>query len=409
MLDQGNTLLNEQHRLDALQRYGLVDTPQEEAFDRITRLVRQVFDVPMSMINFIDGHRQWSKSRWGDVTWEDDMGPAFPAAAFAQDATLFIPDTLADARFATNPLVVGKPHIRFYAGVQLRTRDGQNVGTLCAADTRPRDMSSGQADAFSDLARIVMSDLELRLLATTDGLTGVLSRRGFRDEASRAIALALRHRYDLSVIALDIDHFKSINDTHGHATGDIVLRETVAKCNELLRKSDLVGRLGGEEFAILLPYTRVADAMDVADKLRTAVARQRMHALTGPFGISASFGVTCLDRSTTDIDSLLQRADEALYEAKADGRNRCVAWKPAPVVTPNVSRRVFKAGRLSFNTGRSCIDCTVRTLSDKQAGVDVVSSADIPDLVKLQIEVDGFSGLCRIARKTERHLELEFC
>ncbi len=408
MLQTIDAVLNQQDRLNFLQRYDILDTPQEEAFDRVTRLVRQVFDVPMSTITFLDDHRQWSRLRRSAVAGECDIGPALCAAAFPQDEPLFIPDTLADPRFATNPLVIGDPHIRFYAGVKLSSPDGQNIGTLCAADTKPRDVSGGQATALTDLAKIIMSELELRLLATTDGLTSVLSRRAFHEEASRAVALALRHRYDLSVIVFDLDHFKRINDTHGHATGDIVLRETVAACSALLRKSDLVGRIGGEEFAILLPHTKVAAAMEVADKLRTAIARQRLNALSGPFAVSASFGVTGLDRTTTEIDSLLQRADSALYEAKADGRNRCVAWKAVEVVKPSIRRRVFKAGRISFNTGQSCIDCIVRTLSNTGAGVDVVSSADIPDIVKLQIEVDGFWGQCRIVRKTERHLELEF-
>lgn len=408
MPDDVDDPLDEQDRLNSLQRYDILDTPQEEAFDRITRLVRQIFDVPMSTVSFVDGHRQWFKSRQGLAACEGDRGPALCAVGIAQSEALVIPDTLADPRFAANPLVTGEPHIRFYAGAQLCTPDGQNIGMLCAADTRPREISEGQAAALSDLAKIVMSELELRLLATTDALTGALSRRGFREQASRAVSLALRHPSDLSLVVLDLDHFKRVNDTHGHPTGDRVLRETVGTCRELLRRSDLLGRLGGEEFAILLPHTSGAAALDVAEKLRIAVARQRLHAVSGPLATSASFGVTALDRTVADLDGLLERADMALYEAKAAGRNRCVAWKPAGTAAPSPGQRVCKAGRISFDSGRSRLDCTVRTLSRSGAGVDVVSSADIPDLLKLQIDADGFSGLCRVARKTERHLELEF-
>lgn len=408
MPDDVDAALHEQERLDALERYDLLDTPQEEAFDRITRLVRHVFDVPMSTVTFIDGHRQWFKSRQGLAACEGDRGPALCAAAIAQNEPLVIPDTLADPRFATNPLVTGAPHIRFYAGVQLCTPDGQNIGTLCAIDTRPRELSGGQVAALSDLARIVMSELELRLLATTDSLTGALTRRGFREEADRAVALALRHRHDLSVLMFDLDHFKTVNDTHGHATGDVVLQDTIRTCSELLRRSDLVGRIGGEEFAILLPQTELAAAVEVAEKLRSAVARQRLHAPTGPFAITASFGATGLDRTVADIDGLLRRADGALYDAKAGGRNRCVAWMPDGRATPGPRPRVFKAGRISFETGGSGIGCTVRTLSDSGAGIDVVDSADIPDRFELQIDADGFSGPCRVASKTQRHLELEF-
>ena len=408
MPDDVEELLKEQNRLDSLQRYDILDTPQEEAFDRITRLVRKFFDVPMSTITFIDGHRQWFKSHQGMEVCEGDRGPALCAAAIAQDEPLVIPDTLADPRFASNVLVTGEPRIRFYAGVPLYTPDRQNIGTLCAADTRPRKISKDHVAVLSDLAKIVMSELELRLLATTDGLTGALSRRGFREEASRAVALALRYRYDLSLIMFDLDHFKVINDTHGHPTGDRVLRTTVATCDGVLRKSDLVGRMGGEEFAILLPHTNVTAAMDVADKLRSAVASQRLHTAFGPLRISGSFGVAGLDRCDVEIDSLLQNADVALYDAKAGGRNRCVAWTPLRGGTLTSRPNVLKAGRISYDGGEACLDCTVRTLSESGAGVDVISSADIPDLFQLQIEAVGFSGPCRVARKTDRHLELDF-
>lgn len=407
-MDQVDDLLTGPDSLDCLQNYDVVDTPQDEAFDRITRLVRLLFDVPMSTITLIDGHRQRFRARPHVASSQGDRGPALYAVAIAQDEPLVVPDTLADPRFAADPCAPGDPNIRFYAGIRLRTPDGRSIGTLCATDTRPRDISSVQASALADLAKIIMSDLELRLLATTDSLTGALTRRGFREEADRAVALALRHRYDLSLIAFDLDHFKTVNDTHGHPTGDIVLRDTIATCNDLVRKSDLVGRIGGEEFAILLPHTKAAAALDVANKLRSAVARQRMNALSGPFTVSASFGVAGLDRTLTGIEGLLQRADVALYEAKADGRNRCVLWKPVEIVTPSGKRRVFKAGRISFNSGQSCIDCTVRKLSETGASIDVVSTADIPNQFKLQIEADGFSVLCRVMSKSERHLELEF-
>lgn len=400
--------IQEQARLANLDRYDVLDTPSEEAFDRITRLTRRIFDVPMSTITLIDGHRQWFKSRQGISASETSKGPALCNVAVREARPLIVPDTLADARFAANPFVLGEPHIRFYAGVPLRTPEGHCIGTLCAMDTKPRTFLADQLDTLTDLAHIVMSELELRVLAMTDGLTGALSRRAFRDEFSRSFALALRHRHDLSCIMLDLDHFKSVNDEHGHPVGDLVLSQAAAACREELRKSDVFGRVGGEEFAILLPHTGLAPAMQVAEKLRTAIARLRIPTPLEPIRITASFGVAALDGSIADPDTLLQNADAALYAAKNDGRNKCTEWRPVSITQQNIRRRVLKSGQISFNAGRSAIDCTVRSLSDQSAGLKIVTTAGVPERFKLLIEADGFSRLCEIIAKSDQHIEVAF-
>src|SRR5699024_8572111 len=147
-----------------------------------------------------------------------------------------------------------------------------------------------------------------------------------------------------------------------------------------LRASDLVGRLGGEEFALLLPHTGLLAAREVAEKMRGAIERQTFETKQGTIKATASFGVAAMDRSMMDIDALLQGADAALYAAKAAGRNRTTEWTPPSRVAPGARRRVFKAGKIAFNQGRSTIDCTVRTLSDTGAGLDVDNTADVPDI-----------------------------
>jgi diguanylate cyclase (GGDEF)-like protein len=405
---QAEAQIQEQARLASLDRYDVLDTPAEEAFDRITRLTRRIFDVPMSTITLIDGHRQWFKSRQGISASETPRGPALCNVAMREARPLIVPDTLADERFANNTFVVGEPGIRFYAGVPLQTPEGHCIGTLCAMDTKPRTFLADQVDTLSDLARIVMSELELRVLAMTDGLTGALSRRAFRDEFSRAFALALRHKHDLSCIMLDLDHFKAVNDEHGHPVGDLVLAEAAAVCREELRISDSFGRVGGEEFAILLPHTGLVSAMKVAEKLRTAIARLRIPTPFRPIRITASFGVAALNGTVADPDTLLQSADAALYRAKDEGRNRCMEWQPVTIVQQSIRRRVLKAGQISFNAGRSAIDCTVRSLSDESAGLKIVTSAGIPETFKLLIESDGFSRLCQIVSKSGQHLDVAF-
>jgi diguanylate cyclase (GGDEF)-like protein len=370
-----------------------------------------VFGVPMSNVVMIDGHRQWFKSRQGLAQQESARNAAICDHAIRQDTPLVIPDTLADERFRENENVVAGPRVRFYAGIPLRTSDGHNLGTLCAMDTKPREFTPEQVETLSDLAAVVMSELELRRLATVDSLTGALSRRAFKDQAGRAVALAVRHRHDLSCLVLDLDHFKAINDTHGHAAGDRVLAATAATCLRAVRASDIFGRLGGEEFALVLPHTGQAAAMGVAEKLRAEIARQTVEMPSGLVPVTASFGVAMLDWSGTDLDALIERADAALYAAKAEGRNRVSLWQPPAAALPqaaSVRRRVLKAGQIAFHGGRSAVDCTVRSLSDTSAGIDVISTTGVPDTFKLRIEADNFSRFCRVTERKERHLEVTF-
>ena len=206
---------SEQDRLAALDQYDVLDTPPEEAFDRVTRLVRSIFGVSMSTVTLIDGHRQWFKSQQGMENSESERGPALCNVAIHHSRPLVVPDTLLDKRFVDNPFVTGVPFIRFYAGVQLRSPEGHAIGTLCAMHDQPRTFDDTQVAILADLAKTVTSELELRTVATRDALTGALSRRALREEFSRAISLARRHRFELACIFFDLDHFKNINDTHG--------------------------------------------------------------------------------------------------------------------------------------------------------------------------------------------------
>lgn len=396
----------EQQRLEALARYDILDTGEEESFDRITRMVRRTLKVGMSTVTFLDGHRQWFKSRQGVEICEGDRKDALCDVTIREAMPLIVPDTTQDPRFADNPLVTGAPHLRFYAGIPLRTRDGHNIGTLCAMDTQPRILTSDEIETLDDLARTVMTELELRLQASTDPLTGALSRRVFREDATRAIALAQRHRHDLSLIAFDIDHFKRVNDTHGHAVGDTVLVETIAACQAQLRRTDLIARLGGEEFCVLLPHTAQRPALEVAEKLRMRLTELVFAGEHGPFGVTASFGISSIAHHA-DLDALLQAADEALYAAKKAGRNRCIASPPVEI-DPSVGRRVLKAGHIVFNQGQSVIDCTVRRLSDRGANLAVISTAGVPARFKLAIEADDFSKLCAVTRKAGSEIDVAF-
>jgi diguanylate cyclase (GGDEF)-like protein len=172
---------------------------------------------------------------------------------------------------------------------------------------------------FSILQDSVRCSLdEVALQARTDPLTGLLNRRALTELAQRAMAQAHRHGSPLSLVLIDIDHFKQINDAYGHAAGDAVLVALARLLGGHLRAGDACARLGGEEFLLLLPATSLAQARQVAEKLRTLIASESVE---GGIHFTASFGV-CSTDGVADFERLLHRADAALYRAKAAGRDR---------------------------------------------------------------------------------------
>lgn len=167
--------------------------------------------------------------------------------------------------------------------------------------------------------RIKRSQLRFMKLARRDGLTGIFNRQHFINEAERQLQYCQKSGRDACLVLLDLDHFKVINDTHGHAMGDRVLKRAVAACQAHLRSTDLIGRLGGEEFGVLLPECALEPALTRVDRMRAAVAADRD--LSG-VSISASFGVASVIHSGYELRQLMGDADDALYQAKREGRNR---------------------------------------------------------------------------------------
>jgi diguanylate cyclase (GGDEF)-like protein len=177
----------------------------------------------------------------------------------------------------------------------------------------------------TDLAHVVETrkvlEVELRILATTDPLTGVYNRRRFLELGDYEYLREARNRRGLSLLALDIDHFKKVNDTHGHGIGDETLVRFVQACSTCLRAMDTLGRIGGEEFAVLLPETALADACEVAERMRATVEDCAMNAPQGTFQVTVSIGVAQIQEGET-FESMMARADLHLYGAKHSGRNR---------------------------------------------------------------------------------------
>jgi len=328
-MDDALLLDDDDGRVAALRRLDVLDTAVEEPFEKIVTLVRTVLAVPVATVTLVDRDRQWFKARRGMEQRETPRAVSFCTHTIQQRDPLIIENALADPRFADSPLVVGPPYVRSYAGIPLRTPEGYNVGALCAMDTRPRRFSPADIAILSNFANIVCDELELRLIAQVDHLTGALTRRGFVDQAQREMERTLRYGRASSLIMIDVDHFKRVNDTYGHSIGDQVLKQIASLAETTLRPCDLFGRLGGEEFALLMPETSGAAALVVAERLRNAIAE---HPMTlhggGTIHVTASFGVAELSASFNTLTAWLERADTMLYAAKSGGRNRTQLAEP---------------------------------------------------------------------------------
>ncbi|MGD9742620.1 MAG: diguanylate cyclase [Dongiaceae bacterium] len=314
---------NETERLAELLQYRILDTDPEDAFDRVTRLAAKVMGAPIALVSFVDKDRQWSKSRYGLEADETGRASAFCAHAIMESKIMVVDDATADPRFRDNPHVVADPSIRFYAGAPLRSPKGNNLGTLCIMDKAPRTLSREDQGLLADLAAVVMDEVELRSRASTDSLTGVLNRRYFDEIGAVEFRRSKRYGHAFSVVMLDVDSFKSVNDRFGHATGDEALRQVAQKLRQGLREHDILARYGGEEFVVLLTETTPAHAAHIAERLRQR-AMVELHVGSEDYRITSSAGLASQRDSDKELADIIARADAALFRAKAEGRDRVV-------------------------------------------------------------------------------------
>jgi diguanylate cyclase (GGDEF)-like protein/PAS domain S-box-containing protein len=347
-----------EQRHQALLDLEILDTPPEAEFDDLVALASEICSTPISLVSLVDFERQWFKASIGLAASETPISASFCAYAIEKHGLFLIEDATKDERFKQNPLVLGDPKIRFYAGMPLYAGEGVAVGTLCVIDTVPRSLSPSQAKSLTILSHQVQARMELRSekrkllrviaekqqlaiqleqsnktlqeansalerLATTDSLTGLQNRRAFENRMASDFSHALRKQRPLSILVLDIDNFKLRNDQCGHAAGDEALRHVGEVLQKVIRAGDIAARTGGEEFAILLPETTAEQACLVAERIQELLG-------WGDAGLprlTASVGIAGLETTTTDWKTLIAHADSAMYEAKQTGKNRFVTYK----------------------------------------------------------------------------------
>jgi diguanylate cyclase (GGDEF)-like protein/PAS domain S-box-containing protein len=449
----------ENKRLHALAEFQLFDTPPEEAFDRLTALAARLFEVPIVLITLVGRNKQFFKSRQGISICETAREVSFCSHAIAQDDILLISDALKDPRFATNPLVLGYPFIRFYAGKPLVTATGDRLGTVCIIDSVPRDgLSRSEEQNLIDLTALVMDRMELHRLQSlrsvsqqrfesiastspdaiicsdiSQGITfwnaaaqkmfgykpsemlgqmaakiisvqdipvykeeflklrhgqgsalegKVFPLRGLRKEgvefpaevslsawqdgdrtsigiivrdvterhesearlfrlasldmltglANRAawyrqLALKIANNRPFTILLLDLDGFKAVNDGYGHAAGDMVLCRVASLLEDICKDAVVNARLGGDEFAILLAGAYEDSIDTMASSLLQRLLKPVYYEET-LIEIRASLGIAQYPTHGKDERDVMKAADLALYRAKANGKGRYELFIP---------------------------------------------------------------------------------
>ncbi|WP_342243787.1 GGDEF domain-containing protein [Pseudomonas sp. OTU5201] len=329
---------DEPRRLQALQNLDILDTPAEHYLDTLVRLTRDLFNVATVLISLIDQDRQWFKARIGLAAQETPRNISFCGHAILQDDLLLVEDARRDPRFADNPMVLGPPYLRFYAGQPIYSADGQPIGTLCLLDPTQRAFSRFERTRLRDLATLTQGYLQMRMLsqqtrnlreavdreqrkALMDPLTQLWNRGGFNQFYPLELAKLLGSDLKLGVIYCDLDHFKKVNDQHGHGAGDQVLWESARRMSAALRPQDLLARLGGEEFVALIAVHDETELLQVAERLRRAIEQEPIPLEGHALAQTASFGATLVQPGDTQATAL-ERADRGLYLAKQNGRNR---------------------------------------------------------------------------------------
>lgn len=343
----------ERRRQAVLAEYGLDDHSPEQAYDDIVRLAVIVCEVPAAAVTVIDRRRQWFKAQVGLNVSDLPRGESPCEQTITQGTGVLEIDDFSQQPVQPDLRVHGAP-VRFYAGVPLLSADGHVLGTLCVLDTRARGFSTVQREALELLGRQTqhlfelrrhvieqrrqlaerdasarrseaeVADLERRneqlaYTARHDPLTGLLNRAALEQLRANPQALARLDGGPYALMLIDVDHFKQVNDRHGHLLGDRALRAVAEAVHGAIRDGDLAARYGGEEFLVVLPATRLDGAAEVGERIREAVARVAL-----PFPLTVSVGVASGEPGVDTPENVFERADQALYRAKAAGRDRLV-------------------------------------------------------------------------------------
>ncbi len=324
----------------------------DEAIQRILEQLNRVVPYDSASVQLLHGDELEIVGQFGFSKPEEVMGYRFSIHADNPNSIVIHtmqPHVLSNAPKAYDAFKQPPhDHIRGWMGVPLIVQD-RIIGMLALDSYEPNRFTPEHvrmASAFAAHVAIALENARLyedtHRLAITDPLIGIFNRRHFMELARREHQRALRYKRSLSIIMMDLDHFKQVNDSYGHLIGDQVLRVTALLCQDHLRETDIMGRYGGEEFVMLLPEANEephgtdAASIRVAERLRRIIANTPIRTERGDISITVSLGIVDLTSEGEDLEVLLDRADQALYIAKHTGRNRVIRWSPdLPAIEEN--------------------------------------------------------------------------
>ncbi|MEA5442015.1 GAF domain-containing protein [Cyanobium gracile] len=304
---------DEEARLRALERILLLETPSDPHLDRIVRLASTTLGMPIGLISLVDQNRQWFLSRTGIDACETPREMAFCAHAIITDEVMVIPDASEDGRFNTNPLVIGEPNIRFYAGAPVKSADGQNLGTLCLIDQQTHGFSDEQREVLKMFAEQVSREIEFRQVQSHCAVTGLWKREAFLGLSEKEFQRAIRTGNRLHLLYFDHRPPPAERLGGGSESAEQGIRGLAAGWQTLCGPADLLGRMADRMFALLLVNTSTVRAMDIARSL-CAEANQFNQSRTGHCEAGeVHVGVTAQESTDLSIADMLVRAENALY------------------------------------------------------------------------------------------------
>jgi diguanylate cyclase (GGDEF)-like protein len=329
---------NEQQRLAALDELGILYTPLEDRLDKITRTLCRIFYMPIAYVSLIDKDTQWIKSSAGLDLINTPRSTSICSHTLLADEYIVCEDLTQDDRFKDNPFVTTGLKVRFYAGFALKSQ-GQTIGTLCMADDKPRKFNNEDIATMRDLVSWAQTEISLTQLgevqiqliteldqaqkdAKVDDLTGLWNQGAIKEVLQRAHHRHLITQQPYSLMMIDIDNFKQINDTYGHLFGDQVITAIAGELKKSIRPTDTIGRYGGDEFLIILENCKHKRAEELGERLLHHSQQLTIINNNEEVNTSISIGFASTDTiSVDDPKNLLESADKALYSAKQDGRN----------------------------------------------------------------------------------------
>lgn len=310
----------------------------DDVLDRILANICKLVDYDMAMVSFLDGdaikkirYQRNPKSAQNQLALGDMHANLLniPILKTIIDTKrpILVPDIQKDQRWLA-VAIPGMNRIRslICAPVEIQGSVVGIINILSATSNYFTPLHAERISAFASQAAVAMENAQLyemaRNLSLTDPLTGLFNMRYFTDFSQLEFERVRRYERTLSLVMLDIDHFKNVNDTHGHNIGDLTLHEIAARIKNTVRAVDVVARYGGEEFVVLMPETALDEAVRVAERIRQTIAGQPIENDNIAISITASLGAAEIKRDTNSLDEIIKYADKALYKAKGNGRNR---------------------------------------------------------------------------------------